>query len=361
MAETLEELKARNAAEDAEAQQTTENAETEEESTTDPQSVEDETTGEAVDDETEEPDEAAETSEGEAEESETEEWMQSDSHESENAEKKYTGSDIGAAKAKLRGKLERKHNRELEEKDSENSELRQEIEALKAQVAGGNSSPSNLERPKREDFLDADDPEEAFFDALSDWKLNRREAELSAQAAATQQEQEQQAFKQSIDKSVDQHYERAVTLAEKSGITPETYQAADYKVRQMVESIKPGYGDMVVDGLIATLGDGSEKVMYNIGINDKRLNQLREYLVEDPTAWKAVAWLGGLNNQLSAPLKRKTNAPKPAADPKGDVKGGASERAAKKQYDKAHKDGDFNKAFNLKRQAKKDGFNTSDW
>ena len=351
---TLQELKARNAeAEKAEASaaDNDENATEDQEVDESPQDSEiDGETG-TVENEQEETDEDAETSEEESGENDTEDWMQSDSHESQ-AEKKYTGSDIGAAKAKVRAKL----NAKLEEKDSENERLKAELEALKRGPVA-----ESLVRPKREDFIEADDPDVAYEDALLEWRDKTFEAKLQASQATEATTRQQQEQVSAISKAVDQHYVKAVELAEQSGISADAYQASDLKVRQTVESIYPQAGDAVTDGLIANLGDGSEKVFYNLGVNSARREEFARLLNEDKTGIKAAIYLGSLKEQLLKPTRRKSNAPPPADDVTGDKQGNSQSRALKSRYDKAHKSGDTQAAFNAKREAKKAGVDVTNW
>ena len=113
--------------------------------------------------------------------------------------------------------------------------------------------------------------------------------------------------------------------------------------------------------MIAGLGAGSEKVMYSLGVNNARLAELKNRLIADPSGVTAGMYLGELKSEISAPQKRKTNAPKPAAQLKGDEQANDKFKAAKKNYEAAHKRGDTSKAFTLKRAAKKAGANTKTW
>jgi len=348
MAMTLEELKAANAK--AEAAATDENVEHEEDALTPPQVEKDKSDGAAAEDDTKNGEEGAESSEDEDGELDVEDWKQGDSHESQaGQEKKFTDSDIGKAKAKLRAKLEKRHESELDE-------LRKEVAELK-----GRPQAKALERPKREDFEDADDPDEAYFEALTDWKLTQHKSETQAQQASEQTKQQQEQWKAQTEKAVDQHYERAVELAEQSGISAEMYQSADLRVRQTVEAIFPEAGDTITDALIANLGEGSEKVMYNLGINTARREEFKSLLLEDRTGIKAAMYLAERKAELNAPRKRKTSAPKPAPNLNGDKQTGANHKALKQKYDKAHEKGDLQAAFNFKREAKKAGADTANW
>lgn len=352
MAMTLEELKAENAKAEAAAKPENTNEELETEAS--PQAAEEESETQVDETETAEQAEDAESETEEVAEDESDEWMQSDSHESQ-AEKKFTDGDIGKAKAKLRAKLEKRHDGEVEK-------LKQEIESLKGQLTQSSAAKS-LQKPKREDFFDSDDPESAYEDALLAWQKADLKAEISAEQAASQTQQQNLSYIRETEKAVDQHYERAIKLAEKSDISAEQYQTADFRVRSMIESLYPNAGDAITDGLIANLGEGSEKVFYNLGVNQARLGELRSRLERDKTGVSAAMYLGQLKAELNSPRKRKTTAPKPSPNLDGDV-GKTDEarfKALKKKYDAAHKSGDMQTAFNIRREARKAGALTRDW
>ena len=280
---------------------------------------------------------------------EAEDWMKGDEPGSQGADKKFTDSDIGAAKAKLRSKLEAKHQTELDE-------MRAKIEALsKPQV------PQATARPTRDQFYDQDDPDEAYAEALIDWKLGSTAAQQQASRTQYEQQRKQLEQKQAIEQAVDQHYERAAKLAATSGIEPELYQSADYRVRSAIEGLFPNGGDAVTDSLISAIGEGSERVMYNLGINGARLAELKTLLANDPSGIKASMYLGTLKAELTAPAKRKSSAPAPATQVKGDAATTETGRALHKKYLDAHKAGKAGEAFSLKRQAKAAGVNTQTW
>lgn len=331
-AQSLAELKAENAAEEVETEVS-------------PQEVEEETETEVAEVETEVTDEVAEPESEETEETEVEDWMQTDA-----AEKKFTDGDIGAAKKKLRAKLESKHNDELDKLRTENEQLRSRT-----------PEPKQLNRPKREDFLNSDDQDEAYIDALTDYKMEKASAKQATTVKEGEATRQQNDFQQAVSQEVDQHYERAVKLSEDSGISPELYQSADLKVRQVIESIFPNAGDSTTDHLISNLGEGSEKVFYSLGVNSTKRDKFESLLRSDKTGLKAAIYLGELKSELTAPNKRRTNAPKPAAQIKGDASTTPTGNALKKKYDAAHKKGDVSGAFKLKRAAKKEGIKTSSW
>lgn len=336
MEKTLDELKAENAAGEVETE-------------TPPQEVEVETEPEVAEVEPEVTDEVAEPDPEETGKTEVEDWMQTDDEQG--ADKKFTDADIGAAKKKLRAKLESKHSSEVDELKAENERLRSRT-----------TEPKQLNRPKREDFDNHDDPEEAYIDALTDFKFEQSGAKQATKAKEQEATKQHQAQQQLIDSNVDQHYERAVKLSEESGIAAEMYQSADKTIRMAIDAVVPGAGDIIADGLISSLGEGSEKVFYSLGVNGAKRDKLVSLLKEDPGGIKAAMYLGTLKSELTAPQRRKTNAPKPAAQVNGDSNAlSEPHKALKKKYLDADKKGDTQARFDAKMAAKRAGANTSDW
>ncbi len=349
--QSLDDLKAENAQAElaAKGENTSEEVDTE----TPPKAVEEETGGGVVENEPAGTETASETGTEETGDDETEAWMQGDGHESQ-AEKKFTDGDVGRAKQKYGAKLEKKFNAELEAE-------RQEKERLAAQVRElQNQKPTDLSHPKREDYYDKEDPEGAYLEALADYKVETRLAEAQARTSANQLEQQQAEQQRVISQSVDQHYDRVAELAEKSNISPDTYRNAELNVRAAVDAVIPEGGDLITDAFISRLGEGSERVLYNLGINTSRRNEFQKRLQSDPSGIDAAMYLAELKAKLTTPSKRQTNAPKPAAELKGDGPSGQN-KTLKKRYDAAHKSGDGQVAFQAKMEAKKQGVDTSTW
>lgn len=332
---SLKELKEEN---EKEAQQAAEPAE--EEVVEEPEVEE----PEIEEPETEEPEPESEEEEGEPEpEPEVEPWMQADGDEPPPL------SDSEAAK------IRRKYKGKLQEEKAENEALRAEIEALKTKKPEI-AAPEAKNKPKKADF----ENEEEFFEALADWKIENRDAQNQSKNVAEQQKAAQEAEQAAIGGEVDNHYLRAAKLAEKSGIKPENYQAADRRLRAAVEEKFPGGGDDVVDYLISTLGEGSEKVFYHLGVNQKRLSEFLETF-DKGKGLRTAAFLGELNAELKAPSKRSTQAPDPGAQVQADSKSSASQSKLKKEYDEAHRSGNTAKAWKIKKQAKGLNVDTKNW
>ena len=330
--QTLEELKAENAkAEQEAAEETASNA--------------DESQAAAVE-ETKELDEAnAETANDNSEDDAIEAWMQEE-EESSDDEKKFSDHDVAA----LRRKMKAKASEKIEEKDSEIEQLRAELETLKGSV---NGSPVNSGKPKAKPKLsDYDYDEEKYEAAMSEWLDNQIDQKLN-HANNRQSETAQQAqAKVELEKAVNSHYERAVNLAKESGIEAETYQSADLQVRQTFERLAPGQGDSVTDGIIAALGEGSEKVMFYLGRNPAALNEVAT--IQDP--YRLMAHLGELKAKVSQPKKRVSNAKKPVKTADGEH-GKLSVSQYEKRYKKAKS---ATERFNIVQEAKKAGISKAE-
>lgn len=336
---TLAELKAENAA--------AEESVTEEVETTLPEMVEE--AEEVID----EPEEAAEEDEdsGESQESEpVEAWMQSEEE----------GETVPVAVlAKTRSKLKGK----IGEKDSEIEKLRAEIESLKGGNVQQQSNQSAIPpRPKREDF-DYDD--EKYDEAVDEWQMKRFQAQQAQQNQQQQVTAQQQAQLDAIKKASDAHYQKADELVNSGLVTAESYLNADNAVRSVFEAQFPGQGDTVTDAIISQLssvGEGSEKVMYYLGKNPSALNALKSKLATDATGMQAMAYLGSLMSKVtSAPTKKVSQAPKPATRLKGEEATTTAAKPMQKKYAQAHKSGNRQLAFNIKREARQKGIDTSNW
>jgi hypothetical protein len=294
----------------------------------------------------------AEGEEGEeGQQAEPEAWMTGDDQESPGAQKKFTDKDIGAAKAGLRARLEKQHQTELDQ-------MRAQLEELRSKSVV--QQPTS--KPKREQFYDQDDPDEAYMEALSDWKLNERLATQQLGQQQYEQQRKQLEAQQRISSNVDQHYERAAVLAAASGITPELYQSADLRVRSAIEGVFPGGGgETVTNALIASLGEGSEKVFYKLGVSPKSLAELTSKLAQDPSGIQASIYLGRLSAELTTTARKRSNTPAPATNVQGDANTTDLSRALLRRYQEAHKRGDTQAAYDIRTEAKAKKINVNSW
>lgn len=338
---TLDELKAENAA-----------TETESTIITPQVDIVDEHEVEAAEDETQETEETAESDEVEGEDAEVDEWAKSDEQTSQDHSDTVPVKKHAQVRAKLKAKVE--------ERDSEIDKLKAEIEAIRK---GNTAQPKPAGKPIRDDFWEHDDPDDAYLEALADWKINSRSTQQEELRKKAELETVQSQRNELINKAVDGHYERAAKLSEQSGITAEAFQSADLAVKQAVESLVPGFGENIVNLLISNLGDGSEKVMYHLGVNKAALSELKEAIGADikDGGMRAAMLLGRKSAQLNQPKKRVSQAPKPATTLNGDGNTGGSQSVMKKKYSDAHAKGNTQLAFDIKRKAKASGINTFEW
>jgi hypothetical protein len=236
--------------------------------------------------------------------------------------------------------------------------MKAEIEALKQNKPVATQSNELPKPPKLSDF---DFDEDRHAEAMLAYTDKLLEHKLSKTLGSQQQQQEQERQAQRLTEQVESHYERAAKLVEAGVITVEKYQAADRRVRQELDSVT-GAGDLVADNIIARLGDGSEKVIAHLGVNQAAMQALKMKLTEDPTGLSAAVYLGQLNAKFSAPANKLSKAPNPDSGLRGD-KGGVTTTSSDilKKYQSAHKSGDIAKAVELKLKAKASGINTSNW
>jgi hypothetical protein len=255
-------------------------------------------------------------------------------------------------------KAKKKLQRKLKEADEEKEALRAENERLKAAQAAPAAKPTGRPvRPKELDF-DTDEEYEAALDQydadIFDWRQSER-----VKQRETTKAQESQATQ--IKEGVDSHFERAEKLLEESGISPEKYSASNVAVRSAIDSIAPGKGDFITDYLISEMGEGSEKVFYQLGVNATERNKLVTLLTKDPSGVRAAFFLGQKKEQLTKPKRPKSNARPPASSVKGDAPTSSKGAAMKRAYDKAVKSGSGQAMYNAKKEAKAAGIDVSKW
>lgn len=294
---------------------------------------------------------AEEKEEGEHEEQE--DWLKEESSDDSGSDKQVPLKALINTREKLKGKLAGKDS-EIADKDSELEKLRALVEKLKAPV---NQPVKELEVPDQLDFDTTEDYQKAMRKYIAD--MVSQQNSLVSQTSEARRRQEK--FLEAREKAVDGHYKRAEVLVKEHSISPEVYQSADLKVREAINGVLPDQGDIVTEAFIEQLGEGSEKVMYYLGRNEAARNTLINKLLNDKTGLSASVYLGELKAlKASAQRHSSSNAPAPAARINGGDKA-VSMESLKRKYDEAHKKGDVQTAFDLKRKAKAGGFNTKDW
>src|SRR6185369_12086435 len=169
---------------------------------------------------------------------------------------KFTDSDVAQVRRKYKGKL-RETESEVERLKKENEELRKKPAA---------PAPTTGDKPQRDSFASDDE----YQEALAAYVVDTRLASQHQTQVAEQQRRAREEAQAETEQAVETHYERAAKLAETASITPDAFKEADYRVRAAIDSVFDKAGDTITDNLIARLGAGSEKVMYNLGVNKAR-------------------------------------------------------------------------------------------
>lgn len=321
---SLDDLKAANAAaEKAEtnAAQTDENKSDEKDLDGSPQDADNENDAGEGKDNPGDIGEGAEPKPDETGDAELEDWMRGDADTPE-AEKEFTSKDMAAQRHKYKSKLA--------DTKTELDDIKAELEALKNKPAAG--QPQQLVRPKRDDFFDNDDPEGAYDEAFSEFILKKAEAQMAAQTASTNQQRAQQQAAEKISKDEEAHYDRVAKLVADSGIKPDLYQSADRAFREAIDAAIPGSGDNIAAVFMGKMGEGSEKVVYSIGINSAKKAKLTQLLLDDPTGLDAGMYMAELKSSVLSSNKKQSRAPKPAPETKGDAKESGKFKSLKKLY-----------------------------
>jgi hypothetical protein len=329
---TLSELKAQNAAEDAKKEQLNADYEAAE---NEPENLDNNLTDGVSDNQ-----EAQEVDENQEQ---TEAWLSEENADGESnegdAELKFSNKDIGAAKSKLKAKLKA-------EKD-EVQRLKEEVERLKSNVSAPVSQKTENTVPQ---FYDFDGDEAAYAKAMQQWVAQSVQQVSKAQSEAFRQQEEQQA----LERSVNEHYERAAKLVQKHGIEPDLYREAGLTLRRTVDQVFPGAGDVITDKILATLGEGSEKVEYHLGRSAQKREILKAKLLEDKNGLSAMAFLGRILAEVNEPARKQTRAPAPAARATGGNSSGG-QATAQDFVKKYNAEKDPQKRFQIMRDAKKSG------
>lgn len=302
---------------------------------------------------------ASESIEGEeaGEDNETiESWMQTE--EAETSDDDQTSGFVPDAKAANRRKKAKALKSLVKEQDTELETLRKQVEAL--------SSPQQPQAPMADttpqlpdDLYDDEAMRKYHNDMIAFNKNGFNQYKVDNERQV--QEQQAQAQQQAMEKNLGDHYERAQKLIDDGKITTESYQSADKNVRLALNGVSNGNGDNLANQLISALnnlGQDSEKVMYQLGVNPAKLQKLQNLLSNDPAGLSAMAYLGGLQKEISTPTKRRSQAPTPASKVEGEGGEGGQFGTLQKQYNKLTEP---QERISFKRKAKKAGVDVRNW
>lgn len=252
-------------------------------------------------------------------------------------------------KQKLKGRIT--------DKDAELERLKAENVTLKA---GSITAPEKIERPERP-VQEAFDTLPEYHKALDEYEDKILDIRLNRDSQVRDVKIATNVAKEDLAKAVDSHYTRASKLIQDSGISTEVYQEADTKVRQAIEAVKPGMGEIITDQIISVVGDGSEKILYFLGRNKNALNEFTNLLATDSSGLKASIFLGQQREKLLNTKQRTSNAPDPSADINSDTNTTSKGVSFLKKRQAAIKKGNLQAAYNAKKEAKAAGVDVSKW
>ena len=116
---------------------------------------------------------------------------------------------------------------------------------------------------------------------------------------------------------------------------------------------------MVIDSMISRLGEGSEKVIYHLGVNATALREFEGELRADPTGIRAAMYLAEKKALFNSKPAVK---PKPVPKPDVPLQGKAPKVSTHKaEYLRAEKAGDYQRASAARKAAKAAGENIDSW
>jgi len=326
--QSLEELKAQNAAEEAAQAKQPEVEEVEAEEATELEAEQPET-----------------TEGGEVEESE-EDWLKEDSAEEKKQSDLVPAAVLAETRRKLRG--------QVSEKDAEIQRLKSELDQVRANPAATSSQDLELEVAVESWEYEGDNYAryKAELDARNARKIMQAESARAQQAQQIEQQQRE------IAEQVDQHYDRVESLVASGKITVEKFKAAEANLIAKLDQMT-GAGEAVMKKFISSIGVGSEKVVTHLGTNSAAQQRLEQELKRDPSGIAAAIYLGGLREKFnSAPVNKPKTAPAPDVPLKGKAPATSSHYKA---YEKAVAADNPTAMLEAKRNARAAGIDTSKW
>ena len=250
----------------------------------------------------------------------------------------------------------RKAEEEVERLRKENEELRKGLQPQPAELGP---------KPKIDDF----DSDEKYEAALDEWYDKKHKAGTSQAQQETTQKQAYERLKKQLDTAYDAHLDRADALVKEHKIKPEVFKSAEDAVIDVIgenaglpdDADKKGVAEHILKKFVDVVGDGSEKVIYYLGVNRKAQREFATMLAGDNSGLKATAWMARKVAELQGTTtKKRSSAPAPDTEIRGEKKGEEQDKVIKKRFDEA-KNKDLTAALAFRRDAKKLGIDVSDW
>lgn len=196
-------------------------------------------------------------------------------------------------------KLREQRRTEREEKErlqKQNEDLMRQLSLM--------GSGQKQDQPAVVPTLESCDYDEGKYQAaLVQYQNQTLEQKLQEIERNRLQQQRAQLMQQQLEQSVSEHYQRVESL----GVTVEEFYPAE-------KTLRDAFGDVAVDQLIDAIGEGSEKVVYHLGLNQAERDKVAALVQQDPTGLKAMTYIGRLASKLAAEPPQKKISQAPAAD-----------------------------------------------
>ena len=279
-------------------------------------------------------------------------WMESEQPSLKGDDKKVVP--VGALK-----KERQKYRVRLEERDDEITTLKKQLEEVTRLVR----PPTLAEMPKvplkRPDPLDYQNDPAQYRAAEERWLAEQTDRRIEQRFQNLGKEAQEAERKRQLEKSLDSHYQEVNELLEQNKLNREDYQENELQFRRAIKYALPANAksDPIADQLIAKLGAGSSKVIWYLGKNPSALNKFSNLLASDPSGFDAFAYLAEVKAERAiSPRIAHSKAPAPATRASGNA-GGSGGDDLKKRFQKAAKDNDAEGMFQARRAARAAGLN----
>lgn len=193
----------------------------------------------------------------------------------------------------------REQRREAREEQEKLRKQNEELQRLLS-LSGGQKPVEQAQIVPTLESCDYD--EGKYAQAIATWQQQNLERQLQELENKRQAKARQQAIQEQLAASVHEHYQRVVKL----GISEDDFIPAE-------QTLRDTFGDVAVEQLIDAIGEGSERVIYHLGLNQEERRKLEQLVVQDPSGLKAVAYATKLAAKLAAEpqVKKISQAPEP--------------------------------------------------
>lgn len=236
-------------------------------------------------------------------------------------ETKGKTAQIPIAKLQQQREQRRQEREERERLQKQNEELQRQLSMIgQGTQAAISASPPTLEQ------FDYDDAK--YQAAVADFYAGSIDKRLAAAQQKQLEQQQLQQFAQRIESDVNSHYERVSKLG-----FGEDYIPAEKAARDR-------FGDFAVEQMISAVGEGSEKVIYHLGLNPEAMEEVARLLQQDNNGHKALSHLGRLAEKLNSQPPKKQISQAPAADRALTGTASASKSSVLKKLDRLSKNPD---------------------